>query len=199
MEADNFAQSLVVHTVRRIPKATWINDRDQFLQPSRELSPEFITDCVIWSLFADSNQTSAMQNIAYKGQVYQISNQFFPFLQSEIEGWDCPNPDIFQSLTDRFVARWLRDRVLSSEARAVLDAGRELYRIFYRHWTSLDRYEYKIDTWDVGWYQIRNALKERYGIDEMSVLKEAHRALRAKILPQIYTYGFLPSEMVDEV
>ena len=56
---ENFEKSMVVHAVRRIPKATWLNDRDQFMQPKEKLSKEFITDCTVWSIFSNSNQTAA--------------------------------------------------------------------------------------------------------------------------------------------
>jgi len=43
------------HAVKKIPKPTWLNDRNQFLIPLTELSKEFINDCIIWSLFSYSN------------------------------------------------------------------------------------------------------------------------------------------------
>lgn len=109
MDIENFEKSMVAHAVRRIPKATWINDRDQFLQPDEKLSDEFISDCVVWSLFADSNQTSALRDVGYKGQIYQIVNQFFPFERYEIENWECANPDIFlDNSGERYVAKYLK-------------------------------------------------------------------------------------------
>jgi len=56
---ENFEQAMIVHMVRRLPKADWLNDRDQFMQPQKTLSREFISDAVIWSLFAPSNQTAS--------------------------------------------------------------------------------------------------------------------------------------------
>ena len=82
---DNFEKSMVLHAVRRIPIATWDNDRDQFYQPFTEPLPaEFTTDCVIWSAFSASNNTVSLKDISYKGKVYQIENQMFPFLLSEV-------------------------------------------------------------------------------------------------------------------
>ncbi|MDR1270958.1 MAG: hypothetical protein LBK82_15695, partial [Planctomycetaceae bacterium] len=59
---ENFEQAMVVHAARRLPKATWLNDRDQFMQPNQELSKEFVTDCTVWNLFSNSNQTAALRN-----------------------------------------------------------------------------------------------------------------------------------------
>ena len=122
---------------------------------------------------------------------------------------------------------------LSPEARAVLTAARALYREFYANICHTPWMDWKIETWDVGYYQVRNAMKgllslrgdsevRSFGEDsknppnlqvsktpsseskEASVplclcdrnnpataLREAHDALRAKLLPQIYSLGFL--------
>jgi hypothetical protein len=76
---DNFEQAVVVFAARRIPKDTWINHVDQLMRPNRELPPQFISDCAVWSLFDSKNQTVAMRNVEYQEQVYQIANHFFPF------------------------------------------------------------------------------------------------------------------------
>lgn len=49
--SENLWQAAIVFSVRRLIKPTWINDRDQFLQPTGELTEEFKTDCLIWMLF----------------------------------------------------------------------------------------------------------------------------------------------------
>ena len=52
---ENLWQAAIVFSVRRLIKPTWLNDRDQFLQPSKELSAEFQSDCLVWMLFNGSN------------------------------------------------------------------------------------------------------------------------------------------------
>ena len=95
---DNFDQAVVVHAARKIPQATWLNDRDQLMAPTKELSEEFITDCAVWSLFADSNQTAAMKDVVYEGETYQIHNHFFPFAINELKKWQITDSDIRQTL-----------------------------------------------------------------------------------------------------
>ena len=52
--------------------------------------------------------------------------------------------------------------------------------------------DWKIETWDVGYYQVRNAMKgSAAGRDAPITLHAAHDALRAKLLPQVYSLGFL--------
>lgn len=190
---ENFSDALIVNTVRRLPKHTWLNDRDQFLQPSQELPQDFVDDCVVWSLFANSNQTSAMSDIAYKWQTYQIENQFFPFPADEIRRWECRDTTMMLAArSDRFVASWLATKTLSPLAQAVLDAGRTVYRLYFAHYHEINTPKWKISTWDAGWYQIRNALTEAgLGSDELKALKAVHKAFEDSILPKIYEYGFL--------
>lgn len=192
---ENFEKSMVIHAVQRIPKATWTNDRDQFMQPNAELPAEFIDDCTVWSLFSNSNQTVALQNVQYENDTYQIPNHFFPFLQAEIKKWTISNTDIALSITtsaDRFVATYLTSRSLSNEAQALLDAAKEIYKFYFANLNLIRLNKFKISTWDAGWWQIRNCLDEQnLASDLLANLKTAANTLRGKILPQIYTFGFL--------
>ena len=196
--AANIGQAMVVHTVRRLPKATWINDRDQLMQPNRELPAEFVVDCTVWSIFSNSNETAALSNVEYEGKVYQINNHLFPFAKSEVKKWKIADSEIAATLAagdDRFMARWLEGRALSAEATAVLAAGRAVYEFYFANLNKLDTPKYKISTWDAGWWQIRSALTDQnLGDDLLAAVKEKHAALKAKLLPQLPEYGFIAAE-----
>ena len=45
--ADNFEKSMIVHAMRRLPKARWHNDHDQFMQPQKTPTAMFINNCVV--------------------------------------------------------------------------------------------------------------------------------------------------------
>ena len=191
MTAENFETAMIVHMVRRLPRATWLNDRDQFMRPTLALPREFIVDAVIWSLFSPSNQTVSLKNVEYEGEIYQIANNFYPFLLSEVQSWECTLPamrmEIFRAVEDRFAAIWIKKHraELSAEALAVLDAARTIYKRFYSELERLDVSRWKIESWDAGWYQIRMSL----GVSiDLSVLS-------AKLEPQIYELGFLRDEV----
>ena len=93
---------------------------------------------------------------------------------------------------DRYLASWLSGRVLSPEASAVILAAKNLYKTFYAELMNTRWMQFKIETWDVGIYQVRSALKDAgLASDELAALKDAHDALRAKLLPQVYSLGFL--------
>ncbi len=193
---ENFEKSMVVHAVRRIPKATWINDRDQFLIPQQELSQEFIGDCAIWNLFSNSNQTAAMKDVEYEDETYQIENHFFPILVSELKTWTITDSDILLSLAsviDRFVAKWISEHKLSEEAKAVYEAGKEIYKFYFTNLNRLNTHLAEIKTWDAGFWQIKKVLHDRNLVHNLfKTLKEKHNILRDKLLPQIYDYEFIP-------
>jgi len=193
---ENFEKAMVVHAVRRIPRATWLNDRDQFLQPKQELSQEFINDCTIWNIFGNSNQTAAMKDVEYEGQIYQIKNHFFPFLISELKNWEITDSDFSLALAsaeDRFVAKWCSEKEFSSEAKEVIETAKIIYKFYFANLNKLRTNLFEIKTWDAGLWQIKKVLQDQnLSKDLFKNLKEKHNILRQKILPQIYDYGFIP-------
>ena len=161
------------------------------MQPTKNLSREFICDCVIWSLFSPSNQTVSLRNVEYEGEVYRMKNNLFPFMLEEIRDWEISDAEIklqvAMATEDRFAALWIKNNFadFSAESRAVLVEGKNLYKKFYSELKNLDRKKYRIEDWDVGWYQVRMSLCEKINLSELG----------AKILPQIYELGFLRDEV----
>ncbi len=201
---ENFEKALTLHAVRKIPKPTWLNDRNQFLIPHTQPTMEFQNDCVVWSLFASSNETTALKNVSYMGNTYQIKNNFFPFLIDEIKHWEIKDSDFKQQLVmdnDRFVANWLKNNQLSEGARNVVNKARDVYKIFYTSLNQMATHKLKIDTWDAGWYQIRRCLMEHnFATDELLELNKGNEQLAIKLLPQIEEFGFLDKdEVYDEI
>ncbi|HLP97957.1 MAG TPA: hypothetical protein VK149_05895 [Sideroxyarcus sp.] len=187
--AENLNQAAVVFAVRRLIKPTWLNDRDQFLQPSEPLSDEFKTDCLIWMLFNGSNLTASANDLEWNGKQWSLVNQFIPYTEAEVNA-----PDRFES---DFMVQYLADKTLSPEAVAVLDAGRELWRAYFAHTdVRAVRDELKLNRPDVGWYQIRNAIKKRnesgdFPPVDFTPFEQAYKALGDKLRPQVFELGFL--------
>ncbi len=192
---DNFEQAMVVHAARRIPKATWLNDRDQYMKPKADLTEEFVTDCAVWNLFSNSNATAALKDVEYEKELYHIHNHFFPFPVTEIKQWDIADSDIALTLayaTDTFVARWLTGRVLSTEAQALLLKGKEIYMYYFANLNQMRTNKFKIETWDAGWWQIKQALGDvDLGKPELKDLKALHDTLKEKILPKLKEYKII--------
>ena len=200
MTPENFEKAMILHAVKKIPKATWTNDRDAFYAPSAELPNKFVNDCVVWSAFADSNYAVSLRNIEYQEKTWQIANNMYPFLLEDVRKWSCGHGDIAAQIgaanEDRFLAKYLSSRVLSQEAKDVMVAADRLYQKFYAEICNTSWMDWKIETWDVGIYQIRQALKAAgIAAEELAALKDAHERLREKLLPQIYEYGFLNADV----
>jgi hypothetical protein len=198
----NFKQSMILHAVRKIPKPTWLNDRNQFLIPHTEPNKEFTNDCVVWGLFSNSNQTTALKDVLYLGTTYQITNHFFPFLISDVKTWRISNSEFCRQLikdVDRFVADWLARQRFSREAKEVLECGKRVYQFYFANLNKIILEKMLVKTWDAGWYQIRQLLKEYHlGTNELETLNTANRTLAEKLLPQIEAYGFLDKDEVYE-
>ena len=186
--SDNLARSAIVFSVRRLIKPTWLNDRDQFLQPSKPLSDEFKTDCLVWMLFNGSNLTAGADGLRWNDQDWSLTNHFIPFTEGEIGAKARIESD--------FMVRYMAGMTLSPQAQAVLDEGRNLFRRF--HATSFPnkiRQDCKLGRADAGWYQVRRAL-EAFGdtqFTDFTPFKAAYADLSEKLRPQVFELGFLPS------
>ena len=211
---DNLDRACVLFAVQHLITHTWQNHNDQFLIPAKELSDEFKLDCLVYMLFHGKNLTASADNLVWNGRKWSIVNHFIPFTEEEVDA-----PGRFES---DFMVRYLPEhtdlltpnggptenvscvsgeqiRVLSSSAQAVLAAGREIWREYFRRFPSFDysiREKLRLNRPDVGWYQIRQALK-LYGESaegrptDFSAFEAAYRALSDKLRPQVYEYGFL--------
>lgn len=186
---ENLCKSAIVFAVRRLIKKTWLNDRDQFLKPTEPLPEEFQTDCLLWMMFNGSNLTASADGIEWNGKTWSIVNHFIPFTESEVDA-----PDRFES---DFMVQYLADKSLSAEAQAVLNTGRILWKTYFTHTDVRSvRDEYKLNRADVGWYQIRNALKARNASGDTTPVnfepfEKVYQALTDKLRPQVFSLGFL--------
>ncbi|HEY5370164.1 MAG TPA: hypothetical protein VIJ75_14370 [Hanamia sp.] len=191
VNAENLWQVAIIFSVRRIIKPTWINDRDQFLQPTKPLSEEFKIDCLIWMLFSGSNLTASANDLKWNGKTWSIVNHFIPYTEAEVNA-----PDRFES---DFMVQYLNDKILSKEAQNVLAEGKKLWQAYFVH-TDVHtvRDELKLNRPDVGWYQIRKALQARNASGDFAPVsfkpfEEAYKALTEKLQPMVYELGFLKS------
>lgn len=189
----NLEKAAIVFAVRRLVKPTWLNDRDQFLQPhfghnnGTECIPtEFALDCLIYMLFSNSNLTAgtAADALIWNGKKWQLTNHFIPFPEQEIGAK--------KRFSSHFMIDYLANKTLSTQAQAVSDAGRELWRNFYQ--IDIERKirdKYLLKNADAGWYQVRHALKEAAPDICFSTFEDSYAALTDKLQPLVYEYGFL--------
>ncbi len=183
---DNLWQAAIVFAVRRLIKPIWLNDRDQFLQPSGTLTPAFKSDCLIWMLFNGSNLSAGADGLEWNGKTWSLVNHFIPFTEDEVRASGRFESDV--------MVQYLSKLTLSTEAKNVLDAGRVLWTRY--HTTRFEkkiRDAFKLNRPDAGWYQIRRALatnSDREAVD-FEPFKTAYDALSQKLRPQVLEHGFL--------
>jgi hypothetical protein len=108
LTAENLWQGVIVFTVRKIIKPTWINDRDQFLQPTGELTEEFKSDCLVWMLFNGSNLTAGADGLEWNGRTWSLVNHFIPFTEAEVEASERFESD--------FMVQYMADKTLCLSA-----------------------------------------------------------------------------------
>lgn len=186
---ENLPKAAMMFTVRRVIRKTWLNDRDQFLIPTLPIDPEFSNDCLIWMLFNTSNLTAGADGLQWNGKNWSLVNHFIPFTETEVK-----SPKRFES---DFMSKHIAKLKLSKEAKAVLNAGKIIWGNYFEHTDEYSvREQFKLNRPDVGWYQIRNALKARDANGSTTPVKwtpfeTAYEALGDKLRPQVYHFGFL--------
>lgn len=186
---ENLRKSAMVFTARRIIKPTWLNNRDQLKIPNVEPSDEYANDCLIWMLFNNRNLAAGADGLVWGGKTWSLVNHFIPFTEAEVG-----SADRFES---DFMAKHIAKLKLSAEARAVKAEGRKIWSAYHAaRDDKATRTAFKLNRADVGWYQIRNALKARAAagstvVVSLAAFEAAYEALTDKILPQTYSLGFL--------
>jgi hypothetical protein len=185
----NLWQIAIVFAVRGLIKPTWLNDRDQFLQPTEPLTDEFKTDCLMWMLFNGSNLTASANGLEWNGKQWSIVNHFIPYTEEEVNASERFESD--------FMVQYLAGKKLSNEAQQILAEGKKLWQAYFAHTDIRNvRDALKLNRPDVGWYQIRKALQARnrsgdFPVVSFTLFEEAYKGLTQKLHPQVYELGFL--------
>ena len=160
---------------------------------------EFELDSFIYSLFHSSSNQTALRNIEYNGEKWNVKNEWFWMLKEELsdlvyDNLDDASVSYFDLSEDRYMAKWVKEHYseLSNTARKVLDKANELVKLSFatRKIFNESKPEYQVNNWDCGWYQIKEILKE-YHKDEYDEFKTLYRALTDKMRPMVYELGFL--------
>lgn len=197
----NFNRAMMMWAVRKLVSGNWINDRDQYSIPHTEPSEEWQNDCLAFCLIHGSNQTSSLRGIEYDGKKWDVKNEWVvPTLDDlRLFNTTCPRMRgwLRSASKDGFIVNQLYSAypLMSPEGRECINAIIYVWKVFFENAHLLDLDKFKIADWDAGWWQIKNALKDRnMGETELKAADEARRTLQKKLLPGVYDYGFLPTE-----
>lgn len=196
---DNLIVACIYFSVRHCIEATWLNDRDQFLYPNDgwKTDTEFQNDCLAFTLFHTQNRITSKEGI----------NHWIPFTEDEVNARD--------KFDSHFMTDFIQGKiktsdentifansekqntilVFSNEAKAVFDAGRELWRYYHSQPDSNPNASY----YDIREYfqgrdqkgKMKNKSDDKKYMELLSNLKFAIAVLAKKIEQKVYEYGFL--------
>lgn len=211
ISANSFIVGAVYFSVRHCIKATWINDRDQFLAPNTkwEKDIEFHSDCLIFMLFHGQNRITSKVGI----------NHFIPFSEKDIDAaeafeshfmqdflqgkikQDSKSTDSKSLFKDELDFIPTKPLIFSDEAKEVLQAGKEIFKHYHTQAKDSKDYNPNAALYDIkAHFQGFNdkgkmnppqkaqdeAYKERLG-----TLNYTLKNLAKKIEVKVYEYGFL--------
>lgn len=223
----NFLRMAIFVAVRHSIEATWINDRDQFLYPNNEWKndPIFQSDCIVYSLFCRSNniqsQYSSNHWIPFTEEEVNAKEKFESHFMSDfIHGRinkivrteeeqkeyerDDKNyhvADAFEEPTTHNLHDGTSPLVLSEQAKAVMNAGRELWRYYHQQPIAKEKpnasfYDIRLyfqgtKTTNSGKLQMNTESDDPTYTALITDLRQKLKALAQAIEPKVYEYGFL--------
>ena len=195
--AENLIPVSIYFSVRKVIPATWLNDRDQFLNPNDnwKTDKEFQNDCLTYTLFNN--------NIQIKFGV----NHWIPFTENEVNAKEKFESNFMADFikgkmnTENFGNLFGNDTTdnkalqFSQEATDVFNAGRELWKYYHSQKdinVNASLYDIKLH------FQGRNdkgrmnakSTDEKY-TELISNLRQTLSIIADKIAPKVYEYEFL--------
>jgi hypothetical protein len=187
----------IYYSVRKCLDQTWINDRDQFVVPNINWNQdfEFHNDCLCYTIFNTNIQEQFGINhwIPYTEQEVNAQNRFEShfmndFINGKIKTENETN--LFGTTENQSLKR-----EFSEDAKAVFDAGRELWKYYH----SKPNVNVNASLYDIReYFQGRNEKgrmnsrsdDEKY-MELIGELRNKLNFLADKIKPKIYEYEFL--------
>lgn len=197
INAYNLIKTSIYFAVRKSIPATWLNDRDQFLRPNDKLETdfEFQNDCLAYTLFSNHIQSEFGTNhwIPFTEQEVNAQNRFeshfmTDFINGKIETEGEVN--LFGDGTHQSIKR-----EFSEEAKAVFDAGRELWKYYHsKPFVNVNASYYDIREYFQGRNEkgrMNNRSDDDTYMELIGELRNKLDFLNDKIKPKIFEYGFL--------
>jgi hypothetical protein len=194
----------IYFAVRHCIKATWLNDRDQFLFPNNkwEKDTEFQNDCLAFTLFHGQNKITSKEG----------TNHWIPFSEYEVNAREKFESNFMKDFMDGKLKDSTLEEdeglfgkkkkklafpklVFSPVAQEVFKAGLELWKYYHRqpncnvNASLYDIKEYFQGRNDKG--KMNNTSTDETYTKLISDLRDKLQQLAEKIEPKVYEYGFL--------
>ncbi|MDR3245686.1 MAG: hypothetical protein LBT50_04565 [Prevotellaceae bacterium] len=203
---DNLIESCIYFAVRKCIKATWLNDRDQFLYPNDgwETDLEFQNDCLAYTLFSNNIQSQYGTNHWIPFTEFQLaardkfdSNFMIDFIAGEAISVVC-EPTLFYGNSGGGYRKTKREPVarnFSPEAKSVFRAGQVLWRYYHQQPNcNVNASLYDIREHFQGRNEkgkMNNKSENEAYTNLIGDLRKKLILLAKKIEPKVYEYGFL--------
>lgn len=198
---ETFDDAVTLFTARRLIKPNWINWKDEYMEPDKasEKYKQFVDDSLVYSLFESKSQQTAMRNISINEKNFNIYNEFFWIDRQSIYDWalKCNNQAVIDDVvahakSERFMYKRLQKAKLSEDAKLILDYATALLKDTMQYREEYDRGHMNsyIYTWDAGWYQLKEMIKDKRS-EEYKVFVELYRQFEDRMRPLVYELGFL--------
>jgi hypothetical protein len=190
-------------SIRHCIKATWLNDRDQFLFPNKKWKKdiEFQNDCLAFTLFHGQNKITSKEG----------TNHWIPFTEHEVESREKFESNFMSQFikgkikpaepaNDLFVVNEPQEHYeiplqFSKEAKSVFEAGCELWKYYHKqpncnvNASLYDIKEHFQGRNDTG--KMKNKSDDEIYNQLIYNLKINLKKLASKIEPKVYEYEFL--------
>ena len=205
----NLMPVAVSYASRKIIEPTWLNDRDQFLAPADSWAGDmtFQADCLVWSIF--NNYVREENGICHWIPFYEdevnspapFNSRFMAdFLHGKIKRKAIGvTGDLFEQQAAEEAAKTKPIDALSDEARAVLEAGKEIWMYYMTKpgirvnasFLDIRAYFQGFKTTEKGKTMMNSTSTDSHYMDLLADLRGKMKALEAHIEPKIYEHGFL--------
>lgn len=198
---ENFFEITSLFTARKLVKMTWYNEYDEYLKPQEsELLQQFKYDSVVYSIFSSHSQQSSLRQVNYKGQNYNIHNEFFWMSNEHLKSLaDQNNYDTLYNdariSNERYVYKKLFGENgfydnLSDDAKNILTIANNLVESTIGIRQYLSNYDNHLDSWDAGYTQLKNVWKD-HNNGLFIQFKNSINSFEERLKPMVYELGFL--------
>lgn len=202
VDETNFYKAVTLFTARKSIRPNWLNMKDEYMIPNEEHEQfeQFYVDSIVYSIFNNRSYQSSLRQIEYKGQMWDIKNEFFWMSKDRMKeladekGYDNLYNDA-RTTDDRYVYKLLfgEERIydkLSDDAKAVLDKATELVERSMELRQVMANDENHLDSWDAGYAQLKLVWKE-YFQEDFQEFRQLYKNLEDRMRPLVYELGFL--------